>query len=104
MRSGSYDPAQELRRVRTLIDQLRTHETRLAGELRRSAEDLRDDRITEDRFHVLMNRQVGFEMFDVNRAFVPPQEVYVAQSGRYVLLGFDSEDKASRVTGSLLAR
>jgi hypothetical protein len=49
----------------------------------------------EDHFHALMFRYVGFELFDYHRAYLLPKKTYVAQSGRYVLLGFDQEAKAS---------
>lgn len=58
-------------------------------------ENLRDGRVLEDRFHQLFYRDVGFEMFDPDRAYLLPKTTYVAQHGRYVLIGFSEEERAT---------
>ena len=42
----------------------------------------------------LLDRHVGFELFDPNRAYLLPQKIYVAIHGRYVLLGFHDQKQA----------
>ena len=61
-----------------------------------SAEDLKEARILEERFHQLFYRDVGFELFDPNRAYLLPKKTYVARDGRYVLLGFSNQEEADR--------
>ncbi len=53
------------------------------------AEDL-----AEKRFGQLLDRHVGFELFDPNRAYLLPRKTYVAIHGRYVLLGFHEKIQA----------
>ena len=88
-------PAQELAKVRDSIQRLRVEESRLAAQLRQSEAEVRDFRVAEDLFHALLYRYVGFELFDPNRAYLLPRQTYVAQSGRYVLLGFSEESQAT---------
>jgi len=59
-------------------------------------EGLRDGRILEDRFHQLFYRDVGFELFDPDRAYLLPKKTYAALSGKYVLLGFSDQAEADR--------
>lgn len=58
--------------------------------------DLKDGRILEERFHQLFYRNVGFQLFDANRAYLLPKKTYVALHKRYVLLGFDNQEEADR--------
>lgn len=48
----------------------------------------------QKRFDELLNRHVGFELFDPAKATLIPKKTYVAQSGRYVLLGFFDQTQA----------
>jgi hypothetical protein len=89
------DPATKLAKVRDVISDLRVVESQLAAELRQSEAEIRDCRVVEDLFHSLLYRYVGFELFDYQRAWLLPKKTYVAQSGRYVLLGFDEQHKAT---------
>lgn len=53
----------------------------------------------EDRVRALLDRYVGFELFDAERAhFVRllPKNMYVAQHGRFVLLGFHEPEQADK--------
>ena len=52
------------------------------------------DQVLEKRFDELLNRHVGFELFDPHKAHLLPKKTYVAQSGRYVLLGFFDQTQA----------
>ena len=58
---------------------------------------LRDLRIVEERMKALLYRYVGFELFDRDRAYLLPKQTYVAQSGRYVLLGFSEQSQADEM-------
>jgi hypothetical protein len=48
----------------------------------------------QERFSQLVDRHVGFELFDPERAKLLPKKTYVAISGKYVLLGFDETEQA----------
>ena len=50
--------------------------------------------MTEEVAHQFLYRYVGFELFDPQRAYLLPKTTYVAQSGRYVLLGFPEQAEA----------
>lgn len=50
--------------------------------------------LVEDRFRKLLDRHVGFELFDPSRAYLLPRKTYVAIHGRYVLLGFGEQAQA----------
>lgn len=47
-----------------------------------------------ERFRQLLDRHVGFELFDPDRAYLLPKKTYVAIHGKYVLLGFSQQDQA----------
>jgi len=55
-------------------------------------------RVLEERFHALFYREVGFEHFRAKPEAwrVVPEKIYVAQSGRFVLLGFHEESQATQ--------
>lgn len=57
---------------------------------------VREARVLNERFEALLNRQVGFELFDPAKAFLWPGKTYVAQSGYYVLIGFSERAQADR--------
>lgn len=57
---------------------------------------VRDGRVLEERFHQLFYRNVGFELFDPDRAYLLPKKTYVAMDGKYVLLGFSDQLEADR--------
>jgi hypothetical protein len=82
------DPTQRLEEIRHEIDRLQTEQSRL------SATQTREVRIGQQRFHELLYRYVGFELFDPHQAYLLPAKTYVAQSGRYVLLGFHEQSEA----------
>lgn len=50
--------------------------------------------LVADRFRQLLDRHVGFELFDPDRAYLLPKKTYVAIHGKYVLLGFSQQDQA----------
>jgi len=50
--------------------------------------------LVDERFRNLLDRHVGFELFDPNRALLLPTKTYVAIHGRYVLLGFSEQADA----------
>jgi len=50
--------------------------------------------LVEERFRALLDRYVGFERFDPNRARLLPRKTYVALHGKYVLLGFSEQSQA----------
>jgi hypothetical protein len=77
--------------VRLEITRLRGIESRLA------AKQSRDTRVLEEMAHELLYRYVGFELFDPERAYLLPKKTYVAQSGRYILLGFHEQAQADEM-------
>lgn len=55
--------------------------------------------LVEERFRELLDRNVGFELFDAERAHfirLLPGKMYVAQHGRFVLLGFHEHAQADK--------
>jgi len=55
--------------------------------------------LAEERVHQLLDRNVGFELFDAERAHfmrLLPGKMYVAQHGRFVLLGFPEPVQADK--------
>jgi hypothetical protein len=82
------DRTQKLEEIRRQRDQLRIQESRLMEQVSR------DVRVFEDRMHALLYRYVGFELFDPHQAYLLPKKTYVAQSGKYVLLGFSEQGQA----------
>lgn len=50
--------------------------------------------LVAERFRQLLDRHVGFELFDPDRAYLLPKKTYVAIHGKYVLLGFSQQDQA----------
>ena len=68
----------------------------------KSPEELRDARLVEKRFEELLYRQVGFERFDPERAFLLSGLTYVAIHGPYVLLGFSAQTAADKFFATAL--
>jgi hypothetical protein len=50
--------------------------------------------LAEERFKVLRERQVGFQLFEQKRAKPLPGKTYVACMGKYVLLAFEKTEEA----------
>jgi hypothetical protein len=57
----------------------------------------------EERFCQLLDRHVGFELFDPKRATLIPKKTYVAIHGRYVLLGFSETQQADEFFAAAIA-
>lgn len=83
--------SQAVHTIRQQIDQLRIQEARL------TAKQSRHTRVFEERMHALLYRYVGFEFFDPHQAYLLPKQTYVAQSGKYVLLGFSEQAQADEL-------
>ena len=50
----------------------------------------------QEHYQQLLDRHVGFELFDPQRAQLLPKKTYVAIHGNYVLLGFDDKPQAEQ--------
>jgi hypothetical protein len=59
--------------------------------------------LAEKRFAQLIDRHVGFEVFDPNRAVRLPKKTYVAVHGRYVLLAFNEPQEAEQFFDAAIA-
>ena len=52
--------------------------------------------LAKERCQELLDRHVGFEVFDPDRAYLLPTKTYVALHGKYVLLGFSDQAQADK--------